>query len=520
MNVEKCKQWANERISPTPHNPLTNRKIKKDGPKYKELDRDCKDLIVDLNPICMKWLKENHNDLYLQLNKPKVQIKPKPKPKPKIKPVKPIKVSVTPVVAQETKRDINDLITSDEEFEKAFYNISERQEFNDAIKNYFSTVIIEDGKACMTENKTLLRYVVDPKLLGYGSFGNVYGVKIPNSSLKVAIKEGRITAWEFKHALNKKYPMEYLYNKLINDLIDDKICPNFTFTYAIFFCDSCSVKTIDKTVKTKCSETVVELFSYTLDKLADLRDEVILSILFQVLFGLATIQIEYGMFHNDIKKENILIKEIPAGGYWNYYINNIKYSVPNYGYLAAINDFGVSIAYKPGFSEKNYGRRDAEVLRDPITNDYYFRPFTTENYAYIDKTGKIIKAKASKKRDGFTHNVFFKNFDSKPSINVDLNDMVRFPAYYFHFDIIDAIYMIKGGKRTGQPGDHRAMRISNKVKDILDPFYMVKIPEGWPIKKVDMFLAHVAIQKLFPFYRNLKVAGPLIEDYRLIFQDV
>ena len=83
MNTSKCKEWANERLSPSPRNPLTNRLIKKDGPKYKQLDKECKALIVDINPICMEWLKKNHNNLYLQLG---TQPQPKPKVKASVQP--------------------------------------------------------------------------------------------------------------------------------------------------------------------------------------------------------------------------------------------------------------------------------------------------------------------------------------------------------------------------------------------------------------------------------------------------
>jgi len=509
MNTSKCKEWANERLSPSPRNPLTNRLIKKDGPKYKQLDKECNDLIVDINPICMEWLKKNHNNLYLQLG-----TQPQPKPK--------VKASVQPKVKASVQPSI---ITEDEDEEpvpsgQKFYTISERQGFNGEIKSYFASAIIEEGKACMTNTKTLLKYVVDPKLLGFGSFGNVYGVKIPNKNIKVAIKEGRLGHWEFRRALKKNYPIEYLYNKLINDLIDDKICPNFSYTYSIYFCDSCSLKTLDnKTVNAKCSETVVELFDYTLNKLKDLRDEVILSILFQVFFGLAVIQIEYGMFHNDIKKENILIKEIPPGGYWEYYLNNTVYKVPNYGYISALNDFGVSKAYRQGFADKQYGYRHAEVLRDPKTNDYFFKPFNTQFYPSLGKTGKVTKIDSPIKRDGFTYNSFHQNFDSKPSIPVDLNDMVRFPDYYFHYDIVDAIHMIIGGRRTGQPGDHIPMKVSHKLKSMLEPlFHFVKIPDGW--RNVYEFSAHVTIEKLFDTYTKVASNGPKIETYRLNFRNV
>lgn len=529
MNKEKCDEWAKERLSPTPKNPLTNRKIKVNGPKYKELDRDCKDLIVDINSICMKWLKDNHNDLYLKIPSrpsigPAVKLigKKQPQKSPKVdgknNPVKSPQKLKKKILPPPVSSD--HLLTDDSsQPQQDYYSVDERQELGETIKNYFSSVIITEGKACMTKNKTLLKYVENSKLLGYGSFGNVYGVKIPktNPPVPAAIKEGRISINEFKKAMAKQYPVEYLFNKLINDLIDNKICPNFSYTFAIFFCDKCILNEFDlKPINTQCSETIVELFDFTLDKLKDLRDEVILSILFQVLFAISAIQTEYGLYHNDIKKQNILIKVIPAGGYWEYNLGGEMYYVPNYGYIAALNDFGVSLSFKPGISNKDYGRRQAEVVKDSNNDSYSFKPFTTQFYPSVSKTGVVSKIKShGLGSKGLTWNHFYKNFDSKPSIPVDLDDMSRFPVFYFHYDIMDAIYMIIGGKRTLQPGNHHAMKASKNIHKLLDNFYMVKPNQVWPIDRVDLFLAQFTIRNLFSKLYSKRLDGPLIDSFYL-----
>jgi hypothetical protein len=524
MNTEKCKEWEKERRSPTPKNPLTNRKIKKDGPKYKELDRDCVDLIVDINAVCMKWLKNNHSDLYSQPGKKQPQKVQPAKKSPKVvknhKDDEPPPVAIQSVALVPSPVSV-DLLTDDSDNlgpnSQQFYTIDDRKRRGETIKYYFSSVVIADGKACVTQNKSLLKYVSNHKLLGYGSFGNVYGVTIPNANppLTAAIKEGRISASELRKAMVKQYPIEYLFNKLINDLIDNKFCPNFSYTYAIFFCDKCTLNEFDKKpIQTQCSETIVELFDFTLDKLKDLRDEVILSILFQVLFAVACIQLEYGMFHNDIKKENILVKVIPSGGYWEYHLSDTgeTYRVPNYGYMVALNDFGVSLAFHPRISNKDYGRRQAKVVFDYNTNEYYFEPFTTQFYPSVSKTGKVTSI-PSYVRSGQTWNHFYKNFDSKPSIPVELNDLSHFPAYYFNYDIVDTIYMFIGGKRTLQPGNHYAMKVSKNIHKLLKDYYLVKPTMVWPRDRVDLFLASHTIRKLFSFYVDSNLPGPLIERY-------
>lgn len=498
MNAEKCQEWAKDRLSPNVKNPLTNRKIKVGGPKYKELDKDCEKFLVNMNDVCVKWLKDNHNDLYLKY-KQKVNKSSKTD-------------DLTPVI----NNGSSSVYDSDNNTSH-FFTVEDRKELNGVIKDYFEQVIIEDGKACMTQTKTLLKYVNNPKLLGYGSFGNVYSASIPQSKISIAIKEGRISAAEFKKAMVKKYPMEYLFNKLINDLIEAKICANFSYTFAIFFCNKCTLNEFNvKPIHTQCSETIVELFDFTLNKLENFDDMVILSILFQILFAVASIQIEYGMFHNDIKKENILIKVIPTGGYWEYYIGNDVYQVPNYGYLAALNDFGVSYSFKPGFSLKDYGRRQAEVVY--TNNKYYFKPFTTEWYPSVNINGVVSRIKShylGGSKSGLTWNHFYKNFDSKPSISVDLNNMGRFPVYFFHYDILDTIYTFIGGKRTLQPGHHNPMPVSDTIKRLLSNFYLVKSNSLWPEDRVDLFLAHHTIAKLYQFYRQTKPSGIKIEEYHL-----
>lgn len=484
MNEDKCREWSQERLNSQPKNPLTNRKIKINGPKYKKLEKDCKDLIVDMDSICINWLKEKHKDLYKELF--------------------PTIISVDDTIGEPQLDD--------------FYTVDERKKFGEIIKEYFSSIIIAEGKACMTQSKTLLKYVSSSKLVGYGTYGNVYGVTIPktNPPISVAIKEGYISLFELKRAMVNRYPVEYLYNNLINKLIDGKICPNFSYTFAIFFCNKCTLNEFStKPFKTQCSETITEIFDFTLDELTDFRDEVILSLLFQILFAIASVQLKYGMFHNDIKRTNILIKVIPNGGYWIYNINNNKYYVPNHGYMAILNDFGVSRLYKPSLSNsEDYDRRQAEVVRDK-EGEYKFKPFTTRFYPLIDTYGKVSSI-ASPKRKGITWNHFYKNFNSAPSISVDLENVRRFPPYYFNNDIADVMFMFIGGKRTTQPGYHTKLKISDYIFNLLKDYKVVKLNDPWPVDRVDLFLANHTIKKLFPSYLKLSVPGSQIEEYTLL----
>lgn len=517
-------------------NPLTNRKIKKDGPKYKELDKECEHLI-NINSVCVKWLKNNYDHLYNQLKN--VNVKPPDQNSERA----PSRSDVRPKGATHRRWGAQNVL--------GFYSTKERIEYKNIIQNYFSSVVLQEGKTCVSNTKTLLKYVNNPELVGYGCFGNVYKVNLPferptfggrvdsqreqptlpKTTISVAIKEGRITVAEFKTAiLKKRYPLEYLYNKLINDLVDAKTCPNFSYTFAIFFCDKCILgefglsqgrPILDSTNNnlqkfTQCSETIMECFDFTLNKLNDFRDEVILSILFQLLYAIASIQLKYGMFHNDVKKENVLIKVIPSGGYWKYNVRGETYYVPNYGYIAVLNDFGTSTVFRPEFSTENYGLRQAKVNLDSKNNKYFFTPFTTQFYGWIEK-GKIVSVKSPKlDNSSLTQNHFCKDFDSKPSIKVDLYDMETFPAHEFNYDIVDTVRMFTGGKRARISELHPQMNISKNIYTLLTGFYTVRKDQVWPFDRVDLFLATHTIKTLFPFYVNSELPGPNIEEYSLV----
>jgi hypothetical protein len=490
--------------------------------------------IVNLNEICMRWLKEQHGDLYKVLEKRENSSLQLTLDNSSLQPtlddssLQPTldDSSLQPTLDDSSLQHDALLLTSDEsnavspssQTHKSKSTISERRVIGGVVKSYFESIAIADGKACMTNSQSLLKYVTGSKLLGYGSFGNVYKVDVPSpthriSKVEVAVKEGRISYSEFRNAMRKRYPIEYLFNKLINDLLDDRICPNFTYTHSIFFCDKCSVG--DKAqVKTQCSETVVELFDFTLDKLTELSDQVVLSTVFQILAGVSSIQLKYGLFHADIKKENILVKTIPSGGCWTYIIDGKTYYVPNLGYIVALNDFGVSQAYKPGFGGKNLGRRQAMVVkeRDGVVR---LEPFTTRVYPQVGKSGSITPIVPPRLFGGGTWNQFYQNFDSKPSIAVDLRDMARFPAFHFHYDIMDVIYTFVGGKRTVQPGQHRPMKVSSNIIELFKDYCTLNLKDAWPLDRIDMFLANYTIHRLFRQYLENPPNLNIIETYTL-----
>jgi hypothetical protein len=517
-HVEMCDRWKVLRLRIPPVNPLTNRRIKIDGPKYKQLEKECDDKpqkpqkpqknkapdnspIIDINSMCETWLEKEHPHLY-EIMKDKEK-------------------NVWGSALSHLSNS-NNLINNRE-----YYSVDFRDELSTNIKNYFKNIVVVQGETCVTGNKSLLNHVSNPVLLGFGSFGNVYSAIIPitvNGSRRtapIAVKESRLDKSTYKLALDKKYPEEYLFNKMINDIISDRQCPNFSYTFVIYFCNKCILKQFDgEKITTQCSETIVELFDLTLNKLPNTSDEVILSVMFQILFALASIQLRYGMFHNDIKKVNILLKVVPSGGYWEYNLNNVAYNVPNHGFIACLNDFGVSKVFRESVTPKYYGKRQVEVVN--VSKDKWSMvPVITQAYP-VDRQWRI-DSKAPrylKKSKIYTQNYFMRGFDSLPNVPVDLSDMARFPVYNFHMDILDVIFSFVGGERTTQMGSHVSMAVSTKIKEKFKNFYLVDKSTVLPADRVDMFLAHHTIRVHFPFYlkeNSVDDSGSKIESYTLNF---
>jgi hypothetical protein len=78
--------------------------------------------------------------------------------------------------------------------------------------------------------------------------------------------------------------------------------------------------------------------------------------------------------------------------------------------------------------------------------------------------------------------------------------------------------MIIGGKRAHQRGDHQPLKVSDYIKDQLEPYNVfVNLNLEWPSDRVDLFLANHTINKLFQKYKINDSSQPLIEKYNFLF---
>jgi serine/threonine protein kinase len=281
----------------------------------------------------------------------------------------------------------------------------------------------------------------DVKPLGRGCFGDVYGVRI--GDMRFAVKEAFLTNSEITEIKKKtqkeilqgklNFPDEYKLLTLVQQLFDTGKSPNFPLIYNIAYCNSCVVGA--KRLSGSCYLTFMEIASSDLWKILHWNIwnnfDTQLSVLYQLLLAVYTIHVECGIYHRDIKATNILIKQVPPGGYFKYECENRIYYVKNMGILVLLSDFGVGFSLKPMNASKhiirNYGKR---------------------NVFYNKQTGYIEVLKQSP----------------------DLNDTLQFPPEEFCNDIQDVLRMFVGGKRTVQPNAHPEIKfISSRLKTFLLP---------------------------------------------------
>lgn len=128
--------------------------------------------------------------------------------------------------------------------------------------------------------------------------------------------------------------IELISATLVNQLVTQKICPHFVLNYSweynqekqalITYNEFADIGDFDAwTAKTRPEKYWFNAF-------------------FQILVGLLALQRYFGMIHCDFHSGNILVKSVAPGGYWTYYIDNVKYRLPNLGFVFLINDFGFS----------------------------------------------------------------------------------------------------------------------------------------------------------------------------------
>ena len=216
--------------------------------------------------------------------------------------------------------------------------------------DYLTTVDNTSFSQKFTTNESLVKNLFDKKFISKGVEGSVYKsyFKNPHSFYDpVAIKISTIKKDKTIKKLSQKQIYKLFYtNKvyhtrnfielvaqtLINQLVLQNICPNFLLNFYWEY----DVKHLDLITYNEFAN-FGDFESWSKIKHTDIYW---FNALFQILISLIAIKRTFNMLHNDLHTNNILVYKVKPGGHWTYIIDNIKYHVPNLGYVFFIHDFG------------------------------------------------------------------------------------------------------------------------------------------------------------------------------------
>lgn len=229
----------------------------------------------------------------------------------------------------------------------------------------------------------------DKTLIGEGSEAKIYRAKFKKDNFYIITKiiklrkldKGKVNLLDYTldqylklrdtSIIFKDHPalIELVASRLINQLLDQKICPNYSLNYFISATKSSSQKI-------KILYYYNEYINYgDLHKFMNelqYSDNILFNILFQIMIALIGIQKYFNMTHSDLHFNNILIQIVKPGGYWTYILNGNKYYLPNLGFVILLHDFGFSFIpkklylnwYHKDFSNINYKFYDiVEVIK-------------------------------------------------------------------------------------------------------------------------------------------------------------
>ncbi|AAS18054.1 unknown [Singapore grouper iridovirus] len=231
-----------------------------------------------------------------------------------------------------------------------------RHDFMKTVRMAVRDMAPSDKGFCVSgDRKWADNWLVSDHVVGRGSFGAVHIVQLRGLAKPVAIKESLYTSTQDKRRyrptlvwdqwVGNSEPMESKINRLVTQTGFERQTPFVPLTAGSGTCDSCDLKLLKMQRQGRCYMQIMEPASMSLDKvLRVMSQEQGASALAQVLLGLAALQRNLGMVHYDIKAHNVLVKKTLPGGFWAIRdsFNGQTFYVPNLGYMCMLADYGVS----------------------------------------------------------------------------------------------------------------------------------------------------------------------------------
>lgn len=371
---------------------------------------------------------------------------------------------------------------------KVFLKTRSRNRLATLIKKTVSSIFQDNDNFCINgkfADKEYLKIVRLQKLLGSGSYGNVFGANINNVPIAIKISKlpPKALTEKEKYSTKNVHWNEYnILNQMIAPVISNNICPNLPLIYSSFTCSDCVLMNIYKSGHSNvkiCSVFLTELAAGDLSSWAEKKptENEYKSCLFQLMAGLMVLQKYYQIITYDMKAENFLYHKVPAGGYWKYQINNVNYFVPNYGSLFIVNDFGTAISTKP-----------ESIFKEQPDYNYGCRPGVIMSDGKITKIGSSAQKSVKRIEVSLEPILPTTDLNSTIQLNTDqmnilnqrkiqtyfdlLNNPGTFPPFDFIFDTQDIINLFLNRHRTFFPRySHTNIFTPKTIRDKLSAFH-------------------------------------------------
>ena len=445
-----CDLWLKNKTI----NPATSRKIKENGPIFKELEKKClpkqqkketklteKDLCdiwlknKTINPTTLRKIKEN-GPIFKELEKkclvksePKLESKSfKSEPKSFKSSSKSFKSAPEEFMSSNAKK-----IAAAKKIHKLFVPYINRTSVNiiDRI-NYY--IIIKKYLLSIKETKNCVRlYNIDPitkkpvyrlgnKIILDKQIGSIsaFGIAFLShfkSNIKYGTKFDKLNKFAVKITnQGKENKKEVKVLEDLTKLVIDFKCPHFPISYGSLRCNNSRVKSNnpDEHSIVKDKHKVKQLFPELINKnkslliqlnelaSGDLRYNLLNNISKDKLNIITQILLSIMFFHNytksnhcDTHSGNFLYHKIKPGGYLHYNIYGKDYYLENQGYLWVIWDFGL---IEPFVSNSRYGPTNITIKANydylMILNSlHYFKDkFNSDEFAMIELLQSILKS--------------------------------------------------------------------------------------------------------------------------------
>ena len=400
-NINICDKWLKNPLI----NPETNRKIKENGPKYKQLKKLCVKKEV-------KEVKKEDKEDKKEVKKEVKEVKKEDKEVKKE--VKEVKKEV-----KEVKKEDNDRIKIFRNINAILSNINKKNQNNNCIK------------CSTTSNCHIGDFIKIGELISDSSlFGVIYKTYINDDLVSVKIVNDFLI-------ISKKISNNDIYSEIrtlefLTKYVIKTGFPHFPITYDVLKCErkllekydnipNEIVKISEKYKKGNILMVMSELADGSLYKFFtkelesnyknEINKKILLNAFGQIFISLIFFHKVINSFHCDTHEGNFLFRRISPGGYYHYKIFDKDYYIENLGYVWEIWDFGLTNSFT---NSETINKERIDDINEPLFSFKYKKPKELIKYFSINSSSKnVIFEYDNIASNNYMIRMFPKNDDSK-----------------------------------------------------------------------------------------------------------